>query len=110
MIYEYVCRKCEHGFDVVKPVADLDRVEACPSCGVELTERIFSPRIYFNNAKVSNAEFNMGLGCVTTSKRHRDEIAKQQGLIELGNETNETLHRETVVKKEKERDKFWKDL
>lgn len=110
MIYEYQCNKCESRFDVVKPVAEMERAEPCPMCGVEFTERVFSPRIYFNNASVQNAEFNMGLGCVTRNRQHRAEIAKQRELIEVGSESSETVHREIVVKKEKERDKAWKDL
>jgi putative FmdB family regulatory protein len=110
LIYEYLCEKCSLGFDVSKTVKELERQEPCPACGDTNTKRLFSPRIYFNGASVQSAEYNPGLGCVVKSKQHRAELAKQKGLIEVGSETTKTLHRESVVRREQEREKEWEKL
>lgn len=109
MIYPYRCLKCFHSFDVVKPVAEVNKPEECPECGAE-TERLFTARIHIVGAAVQHAEYNPGLGCVVQNKNHRAEIAKQKGLVEVGNESTNTLHKETVVKREQERAREWKDL
>ena len=40
MIYHYVCTGCGHHFDVVKKLAEIDRVEVCPECVTDITKRI----------------------------------------------------------------------
>jgi putative FmdB family regulatory protein len=110
LIYEYQCQECLHNFEVVKPVRDMERVEHCPACGVHETVRLFRPRIHIHGAKVEDAEFNPGLGQVIKNKNHRAEVARQKGLVEVGSETADTLHRETVVKREKQREREWSEL
>lgn len=110
MIYEYRCKDCLHNFDVVKPVRDLELTHECPACGFEETVRLFSPKIYISGAKVEDAEYNPGLGCVIKNKNHRAEVAKQKDLIEVGNESTNTLHRETVEKKQIQKQKEWDAL
>jgi len=94
----------------VKSYKKIDSLEECPACGCSETERLFNPKIHICGAKVEDAEFNPGLGVVTKSKYDRQEQAKRQGLVEVGNETPDTLHKETVVAKEKQREKEWADL
>ena len=110
MIYDYKCNKCEHVFEVTKPVSEVTSKHECPLCGYFKTTRQFSSNIYFNGAKVKDAEYNHGLGCVVKSDRHRNEIAKRAELVEVGNEKPDTIHKETVVKKQEQRAKEWKDL
>jgi hypothetical protein len=38
-----------------------------------------------------NTEYNPGLGCVTRSRKHREQIAKERGLVEVGNEDVERV-------------------
>lgn len=40
MIYVYQCTSCGHDFEVVKRLAEIDRVEACAECGSEKTQRV----------------------------------------------------------------------
>lgn len=107
-IYPYLCEKCDVESDVIKSMHDSAREEQCKSCGNRL-KRIYTPSQIIG-ASVQNAEFNLGLGCVTKNKRHREEIASRRGLVEVGNETPQTLHRESVVKRAKEREKEWDEL
>ena len=52
-----------------------------------------SANIYVIGAKVENAEYNPAFGQVVKNKNHRNELAKQRGLIEIGNEKPSTLHK-----------------
>lgn len=85
MIYEYQCQKCDHTFDIVKKVADIDNPEVCEKCNSDAI-RLFRPRIYLNNTSVQHAEYNPGLGCVVRNRDHAKEIAKQKGMVEIGND------------------------
>lgn len=42
MIYQYACKSCQHPFEVVKRLAEFDRVEACPQCNSEDTHRVIT--------------------------------------------------------------------
>jgi putative FmdB family regulatory protein len=85
LTYVYQCTKCAVKFDVIKSVADFDRNEFCEDCGAP-AERKFTPRVHIMGAKVEDAEYNPALGCVTKGRRHREEIAKSMGLVEVGND------------------------
>jgi putative FmdB family regulatory protein len=106
--YIYFCEKCEKDYEIIKSMHDASRCELCEQCAEPLTRIYTSFQIM--GAKVEDAEYNIGLGCVTKSKRHREEIAKQNGLIEVGNESKETLYKESVVKRAKEREREWDEL
>ena len=93
MIYLYHCEKCNADVDVWKSVAEFERAEPCPTCGLEMNRKICAPR-GFINASVENAEYNPGLGCVVKNRNHRQEICKQRNLIEVGNEKPATIHSE----------------
>lgn len=107
MIYEHSCLKCDLRFDVVKSAADYDRKEPCPKCG-DLTSRQFTAsRIHLHHTKVQEAEYNPGLGCIVKNRQHREEICRQRGLEEIGNEKPETLHKYFDKAREEKREKLW---
>lgn len=83
-IYLYKCQKCQNTFDVVKSMSDIDRQELC-ECG-HTAERRINFRGELLGTAVEEAEYNPGLGCWTKNKRHRQEIAKRRGLVEIGND------------------------
>lgn len=88
MTYEYTCEPCKLTFDVVKTVAEMERLEACPDCQAP-AKRGFAPRyLFLSRTSVQHAEFNVGLGEVVKNRQHRDEIAKRKGLVEVGNDFN----------------------
>ena len=106
MTYDYKCPGCGHRFDVIKSVKDIDVNETCPKCG-EFAERSFLPeRVHFTKTKVQHAEYNPGLGMVVKDARHRSEIAKRKGLVEVGNDyrTPENIHKETEAAREAKRE------
>lgn len=106
MIYEYLCSPCDKLFDVVK-AADLYREpEICPDCG-KTAERQWSSRIQLHHTKVQEAEYNPGLGCITKNRQHREEICRQKGLEEVGNEKPEAIHKHFDKRREEAWDRGW---
>jgi len=81
--YDYQCIKCEHEIEVIKSISEYDSREDCPKCNSEMQRLIKAG--YFLNEKVEEATYNPGLGCVVKNRKHRNELAKQRGLIEVGN-------------------------
>jgi putative FmdB family regulatory protein len=106
--YVYRCTACAKKHEIVKSIKIASQEEVCPDCSITM-DRVYTT-FQIIGASVQNAEFNPGLGCVTKSSNDRKEIAKRKGLIEVGNETPDTLYKETVVKREKEREKEWNNL
>ena len=92
MIYQYCCTKCQHVFDVTKMVKDLNVNEFCIKCESP-AERQFTPHIHIMGARVEHAEYNPAFGQVVKGKAHRAELAKRKGMIEIGNEKPETIHK-----------------
>jgi len=84
MIYEYACDQCVRQFEVVKPMSESSRMELC-ECGAE-ARRLYSARVEHLGAKVKDQEYYHSLGQVVKSDRHRREIIKRYGLVEVGNE------------------------
>lgn len=107
--YEYYCEKCDLGSEVVKPISAYKDPEHCVQCGNE-TQKVFSGRVHFTGTKIEDAEFNHGLGEVTYSKRHRDELARRKGAIELGNEKPETVHKTFDSAREAKLKKSWDEV
>jgi putative FmdB family regulatory protein len=92
MIYEYYCHDCQYLNDVEKKAAEIDRLEYCADCGSEM-QRQLSASVSFQGEKTGSNEayFNHALGCVVKGDKHAREIAKQRGLIEIGNEKQNHL-------------------
>jgi hypothetical protein len=106
MIYLYDCSKCQLEIEIIKSMKDASREEHCDSCG-NLLERIYLPP-HITGAKVENAEFNHGLGCVTKNKYDRAEKAKRKGLIEVGNENPDSMAKE--AKKTLDKKLSWENV
>jgi hypothetical protein len=90
--YPYTCAACDcaNNWLVYKPMASMDVSEKCPKCG-RIGERTIG-RTSFYGATVEDAEFNPALGCVTYGPKHREEVAKRKGLVEIGNESVDSIH------------------
>lgn len=79
----------------------------CPKCNKKTDEKVLSANIHFIGTAVTCAEFNPGLGQVVKNKRHKEDILKRKGLVEVGNDFNsgdkQQKHYEQKQKEEKER-------
>lgn len=110
--YVYACPACKHEFDVVKRVADLDNIEHCPMCKTDCDGRsrlIQASYVDSSAGDWNRQEYNPGLGCVTFGKKDRDKKAKARGLIEVGNEKVETVHKHFDKQREDARARRWAD-
>jgi len=108
-IYDYACEKCDNDYEIIKSIKDYDAKDPCPTCG-NIGRRHFSTQIFFTGTKSEDAEYNPGLGTVTKSKKHRDELAKRMNLVELGNEKPETVHNIFDKSREEKRKKAYDDI
>jgi putative FmdB family regulatory protein len=103
VIYEYQCPECKHEFVISKHHSEYRAPEFCIRCDSLANKLVSLPNIN----KVEQGEFNHGLGCWTKNKKHRDEIAKRKGLVEVGNETPTTIHQNAEGNKKKN---TWGDI
>jgi putative FmdB family regulatory protein len=85
MLYEFLCAWCVKSFDVVRPVSEYDAAAFCPDCGHEGNRVRFPRKLHLYNTAVQEKQFNPALGCVATD-REAKQIAKERGMIEVGNE------------------------
>ena len=108
--YEWRCNKCEVEFETMQSIKDYDGQTSCPTCGEVTKDRILSANIHFIGTSVESAEYNPAFGQVVKSKRHRDELAKQKGLIEIGNEKPESIHKKFEQDRAEKRRKTWDEL
>lgn len=85
--YPYRCTSatCDHVFDVVKSLSEIDRPETCEKCSTAC-ERFIGNTSFYGASDWDKAEYNPGLGCVTRNSLHRKQIAKERGLHEVGND------------------------
>lgn len=109
-LYKYECQDCQIINDIVKPMSESSREEKCDKCSTIL-RRIYTS-FHVIGASVENAEYNPGLGCVVKNKRHREEIAKQRGLTEIGNDfgSGEKMQKHFEKKRKDEREKAWDNI
>ena len=107
--YEYFCEACSLGYEIIKSIKEYDGKDPCTACG-KPARRVFSANIHFIGTKIEDAEYNPGLGKITKSKKHRDELAKRMNLIEIGNEKTETIHKHFDNSREEKRRRSWEDI
>lgn len=107
MIYPYRCDPCEAIFDVVKKLADFDRVEVCPKCGTTAQRTIAAAHVHSSAGDWNRVSYNPALGCWTTSDKHAAQIAKSRGYEEIGNESPETVHKHFERQREETKSRRW---
>jgi putative FmdB family regulatory protein len=107
--YEWTCDKCDKEYETIQSIKEYNGVDFCPDCGNKAT-RVWSCNISFIGTKVEDAEYNVGLGKITKSKRHREEIAKSMGLEEIGNENPDKIHDKNEKEKADKRKKAWDSI
>jgi putative FmdB family regulatory protein len=109
MVYEYHCASCDLRFDVIKRAADYDCEERCTRCDAVATRQFVPQRIHLFGTAVESPEYNPGLGCIVNNKQHRKEIAKSKGLIELGSESADNIHKHYDKAREEKHEAAWEE-
>jgi putative FmdB family regulatory protein len=112
MTYQYYCEKCDTKFDVIKSVKDIDVNEFCPGCECPAERQFVPQHVYFSGTKVEHAEYNPGLGAVTKNKKHREELAKRKGVVEVGNDfgSGENMQKHFDQAREEKLKKRYEDI
>lgn len=97
-------------FEVVRSIKEYDGKDQCPTCG-NIGARDYSRcKFHFTGTKIEDAEFNPGLGRITKSKAHRNELAKQLGVEEIGNENPDSIHKHFDTTRAEKLEKSWDDV
>lgn len=109
MRYPYRCLKCRHEWDVIKHHSRIDERETCPECGSQPAQRYIASGFFYGE-KVEDAEYNPAFGQVVRNKAHRRELAKQRGMVEIGNESPEAIHRHFDQERESRAKRRYDDL
>lgn len=111
--YPYRC-ECGNEFEVVKRMAEIDRVERCELCQRKATRYI--GRTNFTGASEWNSDayrgYNPAFGKVVNGKTHQRELlakAKDEGkeMIEIGTEKPETMEKHFSKQREETRARRW---
>ena len=107
--YPYVCSECGHEFDVYKNLIDIDRGEVCLKCGQELDSscRVIARNQHFFGAAVEDAEYNPAFGKVIKNKAEARMLAKQHGMIEVGNEDFGKYQKQQEKDRQADIDRKW---
>lgn len=87
MQYDYHCAKCNKTIEISKHHTEIKNPEYCKICNTEMKRLFTLPKIYLSNdIKVQDPYFSPSLGVVVKDDKHARRIAKEKGLIEVGNE------------------------
>lgn len=109
MVYEYECRNCDLVVELNKSMKDHTFEEICHSCGFKMNQIITGGTAIITR-KTEFPEYNHGLGTVVKNSKHRAELAKQAGLVEIGNQDINKLGDSLAKDAATRRDKAWDDL
>lgn len=87
-LYEYACDHCRESVDVSKPMADMDRAEACGSCGQGMDRVLHAPATAFVRGGTGAAQ---GSGSARTQ-------ARSNSVRSLGPTDKAAVQRENVYR------------
>lgn len=88
-VYEWECQDCKKSFDLIRSFQEYNLPASCDACQSFNTIRLISRFSFYGASGWDSASFNPGLGCITKNTKHAEQIAKERGLIPLGNESCE---------------------
>jgi len=108
--YDWHCQKCDANFETIESIKNYTGRGECPTCKNLSVDRIFSHQVYFIGASVEDATYNPAFGQVVKNSRQAREIAKEKGLIEIGTEKPETIHKHFDSQREEKLKKSWDEV
>lgn len=110
--YHYKCPKCGHDQDVVKTVSMLDDLETCENCKFNQLEgkhRILGV-VQFYGEKPEEPFYSIPLGKMVSGKTQMRKLAKERGMIEVGNENVDKLHDASDNQREAKSKERWAEF
>lgn len=106
--YPYACR-CGHDWEVIKSVKQIDDPEMCGMCGEYGTRYIAKSQYFYGADDWNRAEYQPAFGEYLTPQQARKK-AKEQGLIEWGNEDPDKIAAEKAKDREKKREERYNKI
>ncbi len=106
--YPYKCLD-GHSFDVVKAMADYERLESCPHCDKPTERLIAKTQLDSSAGDWNRVEWNPALGQWTKSWKHGRQIAKSRGMEEIGTEPVDKLHKKFEQDRRDTSERRWRD-
>lgn len=110
MIYPHECSVCKEYFEVIKSLKDFDNPEYCPKCGMVGIRTIAHRQSFFGAADWDTRHYNPALGMVVRSNKEAQKIARERGMVEIGNENLEKIHRTFDADREKKISSRYDDI
>jgi putative FmdB family regulatory protein len=109
--YPWLCEKCDLEFETIESIHDYTGKKSCDMCGNPCTRIFTNCKFHFTGTKIEDAEYNVGLGKVTKSKAHREDLAKQLGVVEVGNDFKDpdNIHKKFDIDRSEKIKKSWEE-
>lgn len=102
--YEYICKKNQHPFEVVKSFKEYDstKEQHCPICDSD-SKRVYSaPQISIEY--IERTDYRSSLGTTVSNKRELKETLKRKGLMEMPPENVRAAKERNESLKQKKQD------
>lgn len=110
MIYPYHCVACKHEFEVIKSVRQIDDEESCELCGQISVRTIAKSQAFYGANDWDTAHFSTVLGMKVRSNKEAQKIARERGLVEVGTENIEKIHKKFDTEREKKIETRYDDI
>lgn len=108
-LYDFCCT-AGHEFAVVKHMSEYDpKAPVTCDCGAPASRDMSKSQSSFYGAKVEDAHFSPVLGRVVSSNKEVQREARSRGMIEVGTEKPETLHKHFERQREETRVRRYED-
>jgi putative FmdB family regulatory protein len=110
MIYPYSCNSCKHDFEVIKSVRHIDDDESCELCGHTAVRTIAKSQAFYGANDWDTAHYSTVLGMKVRSNKEAQKIARERGLVEVGTENIEKIHKKFDTEREKKIETRYDDI
>ncbi len=105
--YPYECKFCLYHFDIMKTVASIDDDEPCPECDSATDRLIARNQSFYGADQWDCVGYDPAFGQIIKDNSHRKRLAKEKGMIEIGNEPVDKMHRHFETQLDKDLDSNW---
>lgn len=110
VIYPYHCPACKHEFEVIKSVRQINDEESCELCGQISVRIIAKSQAFYGANDWDTAHYNQALGMRVKSNKEAQRIARERGMIEVGTENIEKIHKKFDTEREKKIETRYDDI
>lgn len=110
--YDWLCEKCDLEYETIESIKERQGPYKCTQCGNQCIRSFKRCKFHFTGTKIEDAEFNPGLGQITKSKAHREELSKKLGVVEIGNDfkSADSVHEKFDSSRNEKLKKSWDEV